>query len=256
MKKEMRTWLATVVAVLLVGCVFAGEKQGEGQIYHATDNSPALKIKNTSKYKCTITRTGDSAANNTVVIGATSTTIDCSDTTVDDVAELAAAIEAATDDDGKTPLVVDTYTAVVTTEATDDELVAEVVVIQQGDIGTLKWTTADVKHYRAEIPKKSFGPSRGKTRVKSVYGSIGGTGDITVACYLDRSEVYRKIIESPIFAWSAAGTTETFASDDITMGEIDIPLDIVVGTDQAFLVTVTRATTAVAGGIGLRTEEL
>lgn len=68
--------------------------------------------------------------------------------------------------------------------------------------------------------------------------------------------MYRKIIESPIFAWSAAGTTETFASDDITMGEIDIPLDIVVGTDQAFLVTVTRATTAVAGGIGLRTEEL
>ena len=253
--KTSRTWLATVLMGLFAVGVIAGPK-GDTQLYHTSDASPALRINNTSKYKCVITITGDDATN-TVVIGSTTTTIDMSGTDVDTIAELASAIAAATDDDGNTPLVVDSYSgAVLTSESVDAELMVEAVTIERAQWGSINWDTSDTKHYRAAVAKKTYGASRGSVLVKSVYGSAGGTGDVTVTAYINRVEVYRKVIESPVYAWSAAGTTETWAEDDVSMGVIDIPLNLVVSPSDNLTVSVDRETTGTTGGIGIRTQEL
>lgn len=256
-KKKYTRWLTTLLVVLfVVGGATAAGKKGEQQVYRTHDDSPALRIHNTSKYKCVITIAGDSNSGNTVVIGSTSTTVDMSGTAIDTIAELAAAIEAATDDDSKTPLEVESYTgAAATSESVDDELMVEAVTIEAGDWGELEWDTSDTKHYGAYVPRAQDGNARGTVRVKSVYGSIGGTGDITLVGYLNQVECFRKVIDSPIYKWSAAGTTETWAADDVTPGEIDIPVDIIVGTDKGFLMRASRATTGTTGGIGIRVEE-
>lgn len=253
--KDMKKWMISGLVLLVAACVYAGLK-GETQVYYTSDAAPAIRIHNTSDEVVVITITGDSAANNTVVIGSTSTTLDCSGAAIDTIAEMAAAIEACADSDSKTPLETETFCVAATSESMDDELVAEAVTIRPGEWGALHWTTADTLHYRTSIPKSEHGAKRGTMVVKSVYGSAGGTGDITVIGYLNRAEVYRKVIESPVYAWSAAGTTETFASDDVSMGNIEIPLDIVVAPSDCFLISVARATTGTTGGIGLRVKAL
>ena len=254
--KLMSIWLVTAIVGLFAVSGIAGPK-GESQLYYTSDNSPALRINNTSKdYKCTITIFSDDCATNTVVIGSTTTTIDMSGTSVDTIAELAAAIRAATDDDGDTPLVVDDYVgAVLASESVDGELMVEVTTIERASWGSVNWDTSDTHHFRAGVAKKAYGGFRGITKVKSVYGSAGGTGDITITASINREEVYRKVIESPVYSWSAAGTTETWAEDDVSMGVIDVDLDLVVGPSDCLVVSVDRETTGTTGGIGIRTVE-
>jgi len=253
--KNWKKWLISGLVLLVGSGAYAGLK-GETQVYYAHDAAPAVRIHNTSDETVVITITGDSASDDTVVIGSTSTTLDLSGTAIDTIAELQAAIEACADSDEKTPLETESYCAAATSETIDDELLAEAVTIRPGDWGALHWDTSDTKHYRTSIPKSEHGSKRGSMVVKSVYGSAGGTGDITVIGYLNRTEVYRKVIESPVYAWSAAGTTETWASDDVSMGNIEIPLDIVVAPSDCFLVSVQRETTGTTGGIGLRVKAL
>ena len=253
--KDMKKLVISGLALLVAAGVYAGLK-GETQIYYTSDAAPAIRIHNTSDETVVITITGDSASDDTVVIGSTSTTLDLSGAAIDTIAELQAAIEACADSDSKTPLETESYCAAATSEAIDDELLAEAVTIRPGEWGALHWDTSDTMHYRASVPKSEHGSKRGSMVVKSVYGSAGGTGDITVVGYINRSEVFRKVIESPVYAWSAAGTTETWASDDVSMGNIEIPLDIVVAPSDCFLVSVDRATTGTTGGIGLRVKAL
>lgn len=254
--KLMSIWLATAIVGLFAVSGIAGPK-GEAQLYYTSDNSPALRINNTSKdYKCVITIFEDDGATNTVVIGSTSTTLDMSGTAIDTASELAAALRAATDDDGNTPLVVDDCVgSVLATDSVDAELMVEVKTIERASWGSLDWDTSDTKHYRAGVAKKTYGGYRGTTKVKSVYGNAGGTGYVTITAFINREEVYRKVIEGPVYNWSAAGTTETWAADEVWAGVIDVDLDLSVGPNDTLVVSVDRETTGTTGGIGIRTVE-
>ncbi len=93
--------------------------------------------------------------------------------------------------------------------------------------------------------------------ITSIYGDIGGTGNITVEIYLNQTQKYQSSVVSPVYVPAAntgASNSVIQAADEVSTGILDIPLYFNVGKDQDCLVKATRATTGTTGGIGVRTE--
>lgn len=253
-----------LIAVLAIGTlgVYAADTSDDN-VYFAADNAPAVWVKNTGNEKTTIAVAGDSGTI-TVTIGSTANTIDASGTTVDDIAELIAAIAACTNSSGKTVLEAFSCGA-VTTEAIDDELMVNTATIYAGGSGAgVLWDTSDTKHYRVFIPSSAMGSRRGAIRIKSAYGDVKGTGNVTIKAYtLENNSATEKLmyeIVSPAYVLAATATGNTAqatAVDSIGPGVVsDLCIDVIVGMNQAFLLSCDRATTGTTGGVGVRVEKL
>jgi len=221
----------------------------DGQIFYAEDASPAIRVYNSGSELVTIQTLLGGAGTNVVTIGSIANTIDGSGTT-DSVAELAAAIAACTNSAGKTPLTVDIGCNAASTESTDGELLDATVTIRSGSWGEVTWDTSDVKWFRTYLPSSANGASRSGALVTSLYGNVGGTGDVTIRGYLDGSKIFEKIIESPIGVLNGP----TNLTDNVTAGCVEIPLNLYVGKSQRFMISSGRATTGTTGGIGIRTD--
>lgn len=235
--------------VLVAGFAMA---ESDGFKFYTSDDAPAIRIYNSGSELVKIKiASGGADASNEVIIGNTTNTIDGSGAAVDTVAEFAAAVAACTNSSGDEVLEVDTDCVVATTESTDGELLDEAITVNQiwpGAWGRIAWDTSDVKHYRSYVPTAANGAGRGGTLVESVYGNIGGTGDVTIKGYVDRNQVFEKVITSPVYVKALDNDTNTVNN----VVSIDIPVGIYVGASQSFVISADRASTATTGGAGVR----
>ena len=239
--------VTSIIASLIVAAGFV-HADSDGQVFYTHDAAPAIRVNNTGSEVVSIVVTGG-GTNVAVTIGATLNNIN-GDGDTDTVAELGAAIAACTNSAGKKVLSVDTACAVATTESTDGELLDATTTIYGGQWGHIKWDTSDVKHYRAYVPKASKGAGRGGKYIDSVYGNVGGTGDVTIKGYIDGTEVFESYVVSPTYVKALDNNTNTV--NNIVV--IDIPVGVYVGQDQAFVLSADRATTGTTGGVGIRNK--
>jgi len=255
MKNKVSTLIIGVL--LLAGSAIAGPK-GESQKFFAADASPAIWVRNTFNETVTFAVTNDSATI-TVTVGSTANTIDASGTDVDTVSELESALLAVTNSAGKTGL--DVYRcAAAGSESIDDELLVSTATLSSGSAGgAFLWDTSDTEHYRVYIPPSDAGASRGQLAIKSGYGDVKGTGNITIKSYTiqnnSATQIDMREIVSPVYVPAASSGGLTNTTDSIGPGVIDIPLDYTIGKDQGFLLSADRATSGTTGGVGVRSEE-
>lgn len=251
----MKRVISIISVVLLAGVVFAGPK-GESQKWYSADESPAVWVVNRGTEKVTCAVTNDDSTI-TVTVGSTANTIDASGTSVDTIAELESALRGVTNSAGKK--VLDVYRcAAAGSESIDAELLVTTTTIYPGSPGGIVlWDTSDTKHYRAYIPPSDAGGSRNQLKIKSVYGDIKGTGNITMKAYTIRNNAATQVdmaeIVSPAYVLGVTNTTNV--ADEIGPGIIDKALDIQNKKDDGFLISADRATTGTTGGIGIRTEQ-
>jgi len=254
MNKKIFTALISVV--LMAGAVCADPNWSGGQEYNAYDAGPALRVLYSGRSACSFAVTGDSATITVTVDVGLSTeaanSLDCSGAAIDTIAELAAAINAVTNTAGKKLLEADSGCVASTGETMDDELLVSTVTKHgPGWVDAFLWDTSDTKHYRVYIPPSGKGSHRNLARALSVYGDVKGTGDITIKCYSDNTEIYTTFIESPVYIYTSPTVVDT---NTVVAGIIDIPLDLVVGKDKGLLISCDRASSGTTGGVGLRFE--
>lgn len=212
--------------------------------YYAADEAPALRIYNgDADETLTVTiSSGGAAADMTAVIGSTTNTIDGSGND-DTVAELAALFAACTNSSGSAALTVDTDCVVATTESTDGELLDGTYTATAGNWVDIPWDTSDVVHYDVYVPDSAAGGLRTpKLTLKNIYGSVTGTGAVTLSVYLDGTLVWQKNMPE---VYESTNNTATVA--------LPVVPDIPVG-DKAVLIRAVRATTATTGMLGATFE--
>jgi len=259
----MRRCAITMVALLAGVSMAIGAGSGDDQVYFAADEAPVVWVRNGGSDVVTFKWVSDSAAA-TVTVGTVAQTI--ADGSADDVNEIEVALKAITNSSGQK--VLEVYRcAVLGTESTDDELIAQTITLQAGEAGgVFQWDTSDVKHYRVFIPPKQAGSKRGTLRVLQAYGDCKGTGNVTLKAYLIKqstaTEKYMTERVSPLYRVGAVSanttTSEQWVAEEIMPGLLDGlklgPTGIVVGGSQGFLLSADRATTGTTGGVGVLTS--
>lgn len=248
-------WILTGVALLLGGVVFAEEVVQ--QIYYPEDKSPAIRFKNISNTEIQVLMAaGDSATNSVTVITGGGydnvvNTIDMSGTTdtVSEVVELMT--QLVTNRAGKSVMEID-YNCSLGTDSTDDELSdAQNVSIQPGEIGVITWDTSDSKFFSTYIPNstKSWAPHPSRKQIDGIYGTAGGTGDITLNIYKNGTEVFEEVITTNGVGaytqdWTGASRLSSFFGS-LRMG---------IGNGEDTMIRATHATTGTSGGIGVNVK--
>jgi len=252
-----RTMVLGVLLVMAFAALVIASLDGD-QVYFVADKSPAVWLRNTGSDKITIT-TGGASGSITCLVGAVSQVF--TNTEWDTVAALETKFRAVTNASGYKVLEVYRCTA-LGTETTDDELLDHTaIVLYAGDAGAgVYWDTSDVNHYRVYIPPKMGGHKRGDLRVRTAYGNAKGTGSLVTKAYLiENSTATEKFMNetvSPTYisgGTSAAGTSPVVVADNIGPATLNIPIDMIVGSVQGFLLSVDR-TACTTGGVGVRTD--
>lgn len=245
MKKSLFTIIIALFALMLAGFAF-----GEGSIhYEAADSSPAIRFQNIGSEPVSITiASGGESAANTVVIGSTTNTIDGSGA-IDTVAELAAAIAAATNSAGNPVLIMDTRCS-LSTDSTDGELLdgtytAAAASGNSKPWGEILWDTSDVAFYSVYVPasRQSVTGKRTALDIDTLYGNPLGTGAVTASVYIGGTKAWEMLLPE-VYAYS--NNTASVA--------LPVKVDIPAGNDSV-LVRVSRATTATTGIIGVKMVE-
>ena len=248
-----------ILSVLLLVVCASGALANElslKSVHYEEDTSPAFFVHNTGSENVTVSIYAGDAATNKVTIGSTSTTLDMSGTD-DTIAEVAALIEACANSAGVKVLKVD-YNCSLGADSTDDELMdnaTAAVVVRPGarKAGSF-WDTSVAKFYSTYFAGDNADGGDGSMRIlRCIGGNIGGTGDVTVNIYRNGVEVFEHVVATS-YAWSAAGTTETWAEQSVKDGQLGLNaflanLDFPLEGGKNYLVRATRATTGTTGSI-------
>ena len=244
MKKSILITLVSLIA--LCGFSIASADSG-GITYVSADESAAVRFQNLGYEDVVINIYAGDNATNSVTIGSTVTTIDMSGTD-DTVAEVAAAIVAATNSAGVPVLLADIKCA-LGADSTDDELLDSQVITIAARVGTginavkpwgaILWDTSVHLSYDVYIPAagQAETPQRTSVDIDHIYGNPLGTGAVTASIYIDGTK-----------AWETICATNN--AGGIVMPDVGIP----AGTDS-ILVRVAPATTATTGMIGVKTTQ-
>lgn len=246
-------WTLMAALMLLAGPLCAADVTHE--VYFQEDKSPALRFKNISKFDVTIVApAGDSAGCGVLVYDSTtvSNVVDLSGAGADTITEIGPLFGAATNYKGKAVLLVDANCSLAA-DSTDDELSdSQTIELQPGDVGVLTWDTSDSKFYSTYIPNSSasFAPNPARKEIESIFGSVGGTGNITVNIYKNGTEVFTDIIVSPVTV------SLTNVTDEVSPARL---LDyrtfkFGVGEGEDTMIRATRATTGTTGGLGVNVK--
>ena len=164
---------------------------------------------------------------------------------------------AATNLSGKAVLEVDADCSLAA-DSTDDELLdAQLISLQPGEVGDIVWDTSTALFYSCYIPnaKSAFAPNPAYKEIESIFGTIGGTGNITVNIYKNGTEVYSDMIISPQGVPGGA----TNVTDEITpaslLGQGYKGFKFGVGLGENTMVRASRASTGTTGGIGANVKQ-
>lgn len=242
----MKNILKTVCVVAALFAAALPARAG-GVLYVAADEAAALKIYN--GYTGTFTAViGTGGASNIMpfTVDGNANVIDGSGNT-DTIAELSAAIRAVTNAAGQSKLIVDDSVS-LGTDSTDGELLDGTYTALPNTWVTIPWDTSAALHHSVALskaPQRIPGTQTDVGRVavggvvKSITGDLTGTGNATVAVYVDGSLKYGPItITSPKYELGAGGTNVANASV-----VLDLSPNIPFGKQSAVIVRATRATT-------------
>lgn len=234
-----------VMVGLIAVCSFGAENVQS--IYNAADDAAAIRI----KYN------GDSATA-TVSNGAVALVL-VDDTVTTNIAIDPAAtwstimgyIQAATNSSGVRNYQVEYVNAIA------GDLASNIVAFSNVDLSDGKWheickfdTSACLFYSSA-----SYGDGLGQRTLKSIFGDIKGTGDVTYKVYVDGAEKFSHYVQSPVLSIMGIGSiTNACYTNAVVSGVIDINPGIWVGPEDVVTVRGTRATTATTGGIGASFE--
>ena len=241
-----------LIALIVMACLMVGTSLAQVVVSKVEDTSVALRVKNGySSGTLSITiATGGASAENLVVIGTFTNTVDGSGT-IDTIAELAAAIVACTNAAGTASLVADTDSALAA-DSTDGELLDGTYTAAPGKWLELLWDTSTAKHYDLYLPGGAYG--HGAYKLAKVTACPGGTGSVTMGIYQSGTLIAQKVITSPVYVNPAellyGGTNvETNTMGIINDVNVDWDLNIRSIGAQPIIVRATRASTATTGVI-------
>jgi hypothetical protein len=243
--------MLAISLLLVVGLTAHAGKRRYGRQFEAEDSSPAVRVYNGFSSDLVIT-TGGASGSITCVVDSTTTTI--TDGNWDTVADLAAQLTTISNSSSRTLAKTDTDCVAATTESTDDELMDNTAVtIKAGTWGDIVWDTSDVAHFDVYIPGGDVGGANETKLVEKILGSVGGTGNITLTGYIDGVQAWENLIVSPVYRVGATSanttTSEQWVADDISPGELNLPVDLGVNPSENLLIRATRATTGTTGGM-------
>jgi len=232
MKKN--TLFITALIALVASCAFA-----QSIHYEPEDSSPALRIYNGGTESVTFNLYAGDNATNSIVIGSQTNTLDFSGAGADTISEIAEDIAACTNSSSGYVLRVDSDCS-VSTDSTDDELLgSQTVTIAAGQWGEIVWDTSVAKFYSVYMPSQADGgASGGAYKITNIYGTVGGTGALTLEVYVDGTLVWNDLHSS------SSGVVTT----------VPIDVSIPVSGAKGVMIRATRATTATTGLIGAVVE--
>lgn len=234
------------IIAILAGLVFALPGLA-GTYVTAQSNSPVMRVYNgftgavtvvVNAYHFstggTITVTCDGYAN-TIYSGAGTET----------VAQVGALILACTNLSNKQLLQVDTNASLVGDVMTNAILASTTNTISPDSWGNiLTWDTSKTKFYQTYLPPVSRGGLTGASWAETIFGSIGGSGNVTFDIYLDNAKMFEQTY-----------TTNAFEYSDANVGNLYLPmLHMPFGPEKGLLIRGTRAVSASTGNIGLTVE--
>jgi hypothetical protein len=258
--------MKTRISVMLMAAIICGymasgvvaQDSGYARGFEAYDSSPVFKVMNKGNENVTFQFNTEVSTGIVVVIGGVTNTFDAGTATYDTVAELAAAIEALTNSAGLKPLTVKYWCSLGTDTISNKVLTATNTIAaskhEWTDIGV--WDTSTLLAYPVAVA-----PGDNPKVLKSIDGNVAGTGNITLDVYScnmadnTQAKIGTWSVVSPIYvAGSMASISNVYSSDDVTMGIINMPVNVPVGRGEAVLVRASRATTATTGGVGITVE--
>ncbi len=238
----------SVIAIAMM--LFVAFAQADSFHSKGADKSRAIRVYNGDTQSVSMVITTNGAGSNCrVVIGTCTNTIDGDSASYDIVSELAAAIGAATNVAGTPPLIVDTDCA-VSTDSTDGELLDGTYTAAAGKWFELLWDTSAALHYDVYLEDQNVkGSTRDDLILKNITCDPTGTGNATLAVYVDTTNVWQKTYVQPS---TVSGTNDSafVIANTIT---IDENLNLPVGR-KSVLVRVSRATTATTGVLCVKVE--
>lgn len=214
----------------------------------AADTSPAIRIYNGYTGTVSIVITTNGAGNNmSVTLDGLANALDGSGNT-DTIAELAAAITACTNASGQIKLVSDTLCS-LGADSTDGELLNGTYTATTGKWLEIPWDTSAALFYSVYVPGQKYDSTRTQNTLKTAYGTVTGTGDVTLNVYLNGTLAWAKALPQT-YALDTNGSPVAVSS------AVDLPvdIDIPVGASQSVLVRAVRATTATTGMLGITVE--
>jgi len=244
----MKKLIGISMVVALAACVVLGDSV---RTWNGDNGAPVYRVKNSGDSKVTITT---AASTVTVTNGTQATTITLTEAYT--VADLTAAIAACSNESAKLTLTVDGMCSLAA-DTVSNKMVAGQVSIPANTrtwVNGAKWDSSGVVHFDTYYPGVEEGGVGDAKVVTHLFGNVAGTGNITLVGYADRTEVYAKTIVSPIYvsAASSSATNYVTASDDVTMGNFDLKIDLPVARTEGILFRATRTTTATdSGGLGM-----
>jgi len=240
--------ISTLSALLIASAVVAGEVA----VYEAEDSSPVIRILNGYSDDATFSFTRSAATGDwAIVVGDTTATfINPYAGGTATVAELVSWITSFTNAEGGNRLTVDADPS-ISSSSVSNVMVLASQTIKQGKWGEpFHYDTSLAKFYSVYLPGADVGGQGGVDRkIKKIYGSIGGTGSITINTYLNGTEYGERIIVSPAYVSGVASATNV--SDEVGPGILDLLDEIPFGNTDNLLIKATRATTGTTGGIGV-----
>jgi hypothetical protein len=228
-----------IAGLMALACANAAYAASTIQSF-AQDAGPAIQVYNgdADENLVVVVQTAGAGAANTFTIGSTVNTLDGSGAT-DTVTEWVALINTYTNSGGF--LVLEgRHDTSLAADSTDNELLSGTYTALPGRWVTLPWDTSVVagvsysNGYRSNDAKATITPNY---ILDHIYGSLGGTGALTLTVYLDEVQVYSKVVGSP-------GEPEL----------LDIDLNIPVKPSQKLSVQAAFATSGTTGNIAIVTK--
>jgi len=251
----MKKVISGIVGVMLTA-VFAFAEIGGLNVYDPEDGSYALQMRYTGKVSMTnnITCTWTAGGIFCVTNISASTTVASGGSTA--LSTIKAGLAAATNISGTVQFECRYACGLAA------DVFSNCYVAGQADLKDGKWHNVGTIDTSATYHFNSCYINDGEEAswLQKVYGCPGGTGNVTVAIYIDGTEVYEKLIVSPKYVLASADgmlTNNPTASDEVvfvneTFAMPDGTAGIYLGPDARVHTRFTRATSAtMSGGCGM-----
>lgn len=226
---------------LIIAVALVALSAGAASLHtESADTSPALRIYNGYTGTVSIAIVGAGAGStNLVTLDGHVNTIDGSGS-IDTIAEVVTALKACTNASGQIKLAVDSECS-LSADSTDGELLDGVYSIAAGTWGEIPWDTSAALFYSVYLPSQTYDPYRTPLTLKTAYGTVTGSGNVTLNVYLGGTLAWSKLLVEG------------------TANEVDLPtsIDIPVRVGEALIVRAARtqvgtnAPTATTGLLGI-----
>jgi len=249
--QKFRNILACVlVAVMVIPALGDGVYDKSGSSYWgAKDETPCVRLKSLINDSTTIRIASNGYGNATFTSAGIVNNINLG-TAVTNVDDFVGYIVALTNASGRQLFEADGDCALAADQVFG-KLLSTSYTVQAGKWGTIYFQGLSNKTYGVSIPSRDNGGPANDKVLRKLNGSLGGTGVVTVAVYVEREVKWQKTVQSP--AYTSIGLVSSNATANLV--NIDYDVEIPIGRASDVFIRATRGTDANApGGIGATVE--